>query len=122
MYIISIFNAHSGLLHFIEETHTSSNCKDYQKARLNAFKVLYILANNFPHIVSEYSSTISASCVKIACSMKIVSAYEKEQALKIVKLMLEKQLFGGNVDDIVQMYTKLFNCRSLEKSSTGPSC
>lgn len=118
MYIINIFNTNSGLLQFIEQTHSLQNCKVYQKARTAAFKVLYILLNNFPQNVVKYSSFISKTCVTIACSY-LSSSYEKDQALKVIMLMLGKQLFGGDMDDVVQIYTRLLNCRMTNKGSTG---
>lgn len=118
MYIVNIFNANSGLLQFIEQTHTYPNGKAYQKARTEAFKVLYILLNNFPQNVLKYCSSISATCVIICCSYQS-SFYEKDQALKVIMLLLEKQLFGGDMDDVVQIYRRLFNSRTVNKGSTG---
>lgn len=116
--MVNIFNANSGLLQFIEQTHTLPNCKAYQKARTEAFKVLYILLNNFPQNVSKHCSSISATCVIISCSYQS-SFYEKDQALKVIMLLLEKQLFGGDMDDVVQIYRRLFNSRTVNKGSTG---
>lgn len=121
MYIINIFNPSTGLLKFIEQTNSVENSKLYQKARSAAFKVFYILVNNFPQNIEKYTSTISKTCLTISCSLT-TGSNEKEQALKVLQLMLEKQLFSGDIDDIVQIYTKLFNCRSFDKGPTGLLC
>lgn len=118
LYIINIFNTNSGLLQFIEQTHVLENGGYYQKARVAALKLLYILLNNFPIRVEKYSSIISKACLTISCSFK-TSSSEKDQAVKVLMLMLEKQLFSTNVEDIGQIFTKLFKLRSVDKGSTG---
>lgn len=110
-------------MHFIEQTHgLSCSAKLYEKARTAAFKVLYILVNNFPHNVFKYNSSISRTCITVSCSL-ISGTYEKEQALKIIVLMLEKQVFGGDIDEVKEIYRRLFRYCEVVKdiSVTGVS-
>lgn len=117
MYIINTFNPDRGLLKFIEQTSSGVENKLYQKANSAALKVLYILLNNFPQYVEKYASCISKTCLTISCST--TSSDVKEQAFKVLILMLEKQLFSGDIDDIRQIYTKLYNCRGIDNNTKG---
>lgn len=116
-YIINIFDADKGVLFFINETSYLQN-RPYRKARSNAFKVLFVLLNNFPSKIKRYVKTISLTCLSSACSL-LASSDEKEQALKVLKLLIEKEIFSGAIDEVVQIYSKLYNCRMVEKGDKG---
>lgn len=103
------------MIYFIK---TVIHDKAFKGAKMKALEVLYVLLNNFPNKLVNNISDIVQVCASITYSF--ASAYEKDKAVTVLTLALEKSCrLGVPIHNIEKHYTDIYSCWNRDTSDTG---
>lgn len=112
---ISILCNKTGLINFIQ---TVLPDKAFKGAKIKALEVLFVLINNFPNKLANSLAEIIQLCASITYSF--ASAYEKDKAVTLLLLTLEKShALGVPVENIEKCFVDIYSCWRRDASDTG---